>query len=352
MSFEITFLGCSGGPAESSNCAILIKPALLSYNDVLDQPNGPLIMIDAGAGMLSLAELIGNEVKSPTRLLLLYDDSLPISEYIRVKRTFPFKNIRGPPIKTLSQILSKLGGILISHPHADHFQAVVLNLPAMIANSHKLPLHGSKFTMETLKMHIFNGYVWPDMVLLGVLKLNLLPSLVDTVICNETYSVTRFELTHGIVSETKEVYESLAFLLTMTATNEKILVFGDFESDTVLGQTKNKIVWSAIAPFILDGSLKCIILECSIHTVAPGTDLYGHLTPRHLIEELLVLNTILSVKKRKPLKDFHIFVTHVKENIEGFDPRRKIKLELEDLNVEHGLGINISMALSGLSVVI
>lgn len=352
MSFEITFLGCSGGPFEASNCAVLIKPALLSYNNVLDLPNGPLIMIDAGAGMLSLAELIANEIKSPARLLLLYDDSLQISEYMKVKRTYPFRNIKGPPIRALSQIFSKLGGALISHPHADHVQAVVLNLPGMIANAHKLPLYGSHFTMETLRTHVFNGYFWPDMVLLGVLKLSILPTLVNTVICSDTYSVTRFELSHGIVSDSKEIYESLAFLLTMNATNERILVFGDFESDTVLGQTRNKVVWSAVAPFILDGSLKCIILECSIHSVAAGTDLYGHLTPRHLIEELLVLNSLISAKKKKPLKNFHIFVTHVKENIEGLDPRRKIKLELEELNAEHGLGLNISVALSGLSVII
>lgn len=352
MSFEITFLGCSGGPVESSNCAILIKPALLSYKNILDLPNGPLIMIDAGAGMLSLAELVANEAKSPNRLLLLYHDSLPISEYTKVKRTYPFRNVTGPPIRVLSQIFAKVAGTLISHPHADHFQAVVLNLPGMTANAHKMPLYGSEFTMDTLKTHVFNGYVWPDMVKLGILKLNTLPSLVETVICNDTYSVTRFDLSHGRISDSNETYESLAFLLTTIATNDKILVFGDFESDTILGQSKNRSVWSAITPFVLDGSLKCMILECSIHSVAPGTELYGHLTPRHLMEELLVLNDFLSTKKRKPLKDFHIFVTHVKENIDGFDPRRKIKLELEELNAEHGLGISISMALSGLSVII
>lgn len=352
MSFEITFLGCSGGPFEYSNCAMLVKPAHVTYSEILEQPSGPLVMVDAGSGILLLAELIANEAKVSTRLLLLYEDSLPVSEYIKVRRSYPFKDLKGSPIKLLSLIFSKLAGTLLSHPHGDHFMAIVLNLPDMLENSTKLPLYGSEFTADALKKHVFNGYVWPDMVQLGGLELNVLPTFKDTSICNGAYSVTRYDLSHGRLNGTKETYQSLAFLLTCNVSNVKLLAFGDFEADTELGLARNRFVWDSVAPFITDETLKCIILECSIEIVAPRTELYGHLTPRHLIEELSVLSSLLDSRKRKPLKGFQIIVTHVKENFEGKDPRRKIKTELDRLNQQHDLGLNISMAISGVSVIV
>lgn len=351
MSFEITFLGCSGGPIESSNCAILVKPANLSYGDILKQPNAPLLLIDAGAGLLLLAETIANEGYPPNRLLMLYKDSLPLDSYIKVRRSHPFKDLKGPPIRLLAEILSKLSGALISHPHADHILAVVLNSPGMCKSS-TLQLYGSEFTMETMRNHVFNGYVWPKMVELGVLQLNVVSPLQPTPMCTDAYTVTRFNLSHGKIDGSSKSYESLAFLLTCSASGSKLLAFGDFEADSVLGLQRNRAVWEYVAPYILDGSLKCIILECSTHSASPDTELYGHLTPRHLIEELNVLYKLASVKKRNPLKNLDIIITHVKENTEGRDPRRQIQSELEELNSHLGLGLKITMALSGISIVI
>lgn len=351
MSFEITFLGCSGGPIESSNCAILVKPANLSYLDIINQPSAPLLLIDAGAGLHLLAETIANEEYPPNRLLKLYEDSLPIESYISVQRSHPFKDLKGPPIRLLACILSKLSGALISHPHADHILAVVLNSPGM-CNKHKLQLYGSEFTMNTINKHVFNGYVWPKMTQLGALQLNVVPSSQATSICMDVYTITRFDLSHGKVNGSEETYESLAFLLACNASAKKILVFGDFESDSVLGLKRNKYIWEHIVPYIADGSLKCIILECSTHSDSPDTELYGHLTPRHLIKELNILHKLASLRKENPLKNFDIIITHVKENLEGSDPRRQIQSELEELNEQYGLGLKITMALSGISFVI
>lgn len=351
MSFELSFLGCSGGPVETSNCAILVKPAQIPYSDILTLPDAPFFMIDGGAGLLLLAELIADEEKQP-KLLLLYEDSLLVEKYMNVKRTFPFRTLKGPAIALLAAVLAKVAGALITHPHADHVLAIVLNLPGMVGKRASLPLYGSQFTMDTLQNHIFNGHVWPDMVLLGVLELNSLSSKVPTDICNNAFSVIRFDLSHGIIHDTKETYESLAYLVTCSQSHSKILAFGDFEADSVLGLHKNLLIWKHVAPFVIDGSLKCIILECSMHSVAPDAQLYGHLTPRHLIEELEILNEILKTMKIDPLQDLHIVVTHVKENIEGQDPRRRIQKELNELNDASGLGLRITMALSGVSMVV
>ena len=348
--FEITFLGSSGGPVEASNCAVLVKPAALSYSQVLKLPHKPLVLVDAGAGLLLLAELVADDVRRPARLLLLYSDSVPVDRYMKVVRTHPFRDLPGAPISVLNAILSKVGAVLISHPHLDHVLALVLNLPAM-DDAAPCGVYGSAFTMDALQTHLFNGVVWPDMVHAGVLQLNVVEPLYETRICGDTYSVVRFPLSHGRTCSS-ETYESLAFLLTCTDSGAKILIFGDFEVDSVLRLAHNHPVWRHVAPFVLDGSLRCVVLECSMPNAAPEKKLYGHFKPCHLIQELAVLAAIVGEHEKMPLRDLHVVVTHVKENIQGADPRRTIQNELEELNCQAGLGARFTMALCGVSFVV
>lgn len=63
MSFEITFLGSSGGPVEGTTCSIMIKPRKVSYQDILTKKlYHQLITIDAGSGLAQLTETIYNEI--------------------------------------------------------------------------------------------------------------------------------------------------------------------------------------------------------------------------------------------------------------------------------------------------
>ena len=370
MSFEITFLGTSGGPLELGNCAILVKPALLLYSAILESRDRPLFSIDAGSGWHALAEVILSdrryalETSSPQNgnlgQLALYEDSLQPHEYLNVPYTYPYSKLEGSPLMLLQQIFSKMSALLLSHPHLDHIQAMVLNLAGGCESQEKTTMYGSKFTTDALNTHVFNGVIWPDLVLLGMLELETVTQEKEFSIAQNRYKVTYFEVSHGVVANKgrhEGPYSSLAFLVCDQENSAKMLVFGDFEADSILREEKNSLIWKHVAPFILDGSLKCVILECSTYSRQPGVNLYGHMTPVHVMAELQRLETFCAEKAGKRqsssfVKNLNVIVTHVKETYDSRDPRRRILEELQQLNDSLGLHLNISIATNGILVVV
>lgn len=85
------------------------------------------------------------------------------------------------------------------------------------------------------------------------------------------------------------VSESSASFLRDAATAREVLVFGDVEPDSLSLSPRNRRVWREAAPKIADGNLAAICIECSYDDAQPDDCLYGHLTPRFLMEELGVL---------------------------------------------------------------
>lgn len=348
MSFDITFLGTLGGPIEASTCALLVKPHGVEYS-AISPANLPLLQIDAGSGYLLLAELIADK-QSPSRLLRLYGDCGKIEDYVELKPCFPFADLSENAFGSLKRVMLCVPTVLLTHPHLDHIAALVLNLAEVDFKNNGLTVYGSQFTAETLKKHIFNGKVWPDMISLGTFALAPVEAKSPFTTNNGIYKVTMFELQHGVTqSDNGPVpYLSLAYLIHHIPSDSRLLVFGDFEADSNLGKEYNRQIWLKVAPFIADGSLKAIVLECSMATQKEPAELYGHLMPQHLIGELEVLLAFSS----KSLNGFNVIVTHVKDTPGALDPRKQVLQELRDLAKQSGLGVRFSMALSGLSVTI
>lgn len=86
-----------------------------------------------------------------------------------------------------------------------------------------------------------------------------------------------------------EPVRSSAFFILNEETASEILIFGDIEPDSVSISPQNYKIWRTAAPKIASGSLKAIFIECSYDDSVRDADLYGHLCPRHLIQELLFL---------------------------------------------------------------
>lgn len=83
--------------------------------------------------------------------------------------------------------------------------------------------------------------------------------------------------------------ESSAFFIQDEKTGHEIIIFGDIEPDSVSLEPRNKRVWEIAAPKIASGCLRAIFIECSYNDAVDDETLYGHLCPRHLIDELKVL---------------------------------------------------------------
>lgn len=349
MSFDITFLGALGGPIEASTCCLLVKPHDIDYADVILAPESPLLQVDAGSGCLLLAELIGDP-ESASRLLQLYADSAKIESYTSLRPCWPFSRLKGSPFRNLKRILQKVPTILVTHPHLDHIVALVLNSAEADFGSAGTTVHASEFTARALQDHIFNGKVWPDMVALRAFCLNTVEPQKPFETNSGLYSITMFPIQHGVVkSGTEKVpYLALAYFIHHTPSDAKLLIFGDFEADRVLGSDLNRQIWQKVARFVADGSLKAIVLECSMPTQKDPVELYGHLMPEHLIGEL---ETLLSFCK-SPLAGLNVIVTHVKDTPGGVDPRRLVLEQLRALASENKLEVSFSMALSGLTLTV
>lgn len=176
MSFEITFLGASGGPVEGTTCAIMIKPRKVSYRDILTKKlYQHLIVVDAGSGLSQLTETIFNELttQQPTsKLLNWYLDSLDVSQYTKLKVTMPFKDFGAHtnPFKLAQQIICKMSSYLITHPHLDHIASLVIN-SAGFSRLNPKNVYGSSYTIDALQRYVFNGIIWPNMPQFGVINM-------------------------------------------------------------------------------------------------------------------------------------------------------------------------------------
>lgn len=609
MSFELTFLGTSGGPLEGNTCSILLKSADISYETILDlnieEDNSlsvrsnsqdesrknsatsnvsttsttsttstksttsttsltnldpslrlykldELICVDAGSGMGKLTEIILQESKlqkSNCNLLDYYSDSESINFYYHpsIQITTPFIHFKQPnTIMYTKSIFQRLSNFLISHPHLDHVSSLVINSAGFATNNPPKQVWGSKYTINSLQNHYFNGVVWPNMPSFDILRLNQMkykqsnnvgrfkvkmfplshgelniitkkeknggkenelsleitgnrrhssittippgvnddeyiktklssklggssstntlsslnmqplesypasptnttnptkPQVSDSVLepasmattlqntssqpTNGSKSNSKFPLEDEVDDDAQSHYLSSAFLVTLTHTHthahahthththtvpsttnylspitpqeDSILIFGDFESDSVSHLNYNLTIWKeAAAPLIISGRLRAIVVECSNSFEIDENKLYGHLTPRHVVNELKVLERecrlllaersqgsppsevrepeIFVTENKKesdfeksfksttrnldqPLRGLNIIINHVKEPLlsnyrQIRDPRKQILLELNKLNEEEKLGVYFSVALSGTSIII
>ncbi|KAI5967159.1 PDE1 [Candida margitis] len=411
MSFEITFLGASGGPLEGNTCSLLLKSTSIGYSELLELETDPdsnpntyktnteeLLCIDAGSGMGKLTEIIYQESKyhkSACNLLNYYFDSEPIDYYYHkdVQRIEPFVKFNQYNTITYSKLLfNKLNNFLITHPHLDHVSSLVINSAGFTVNNPPKRVYGSKYTIKSLQQHYFNGIVWPNMPSFDILELTQLEF--ETTHKVGEYNVRMFPLSHGELNmiESKNAgrhssittipagvsedhykrsltgqrssdpdvhhYQSTSFLVSRN--DVYLLAFGDFESDMVSKLQRNQKIWKYVAPVVLQHKLKGVILECSNAGEPDPNKLYGHLTPKHVIYELKQLEQEckkLEKNTEHPLKGLNVIVNHVKEPIlsnlrEITDPRKRILTDLNKYNEEEGLGCYISIALSGTTIVL
>lgn len=95
------------------------------------------------------------------------------------------------------------------------------------------------------------------------------------------------------------VYDSSAYFIRDIATGKEVLIFGDIEPDSVSFSPRNKRVWSEAAPKIVAGQLGAVFIECSYDDSRSDDTLFGHLTPRYVMEELQVLGAQVQAYQRQ-----------------------------------------------------
>ncbi|MCR5886643.1 3',5'-cyclic-nucleotide phosphodiesterase [Hymenobacter sp. J193] len=215
-------------------------------------------------------------------------------------------------------------GYCLSHPHLDHVAGLLLNAP----DDARKPLYGLTGCLETLQKSYFNWQAWPNFgpggaaPALGKYMFQPLAPGPETALTGTDLFVRVFPLSHG------PGYESAAFLLRHRGSY--LLYLGDTGADALEKSGLLRALWQAVAPLVQRGQLKALFIEASYPNEQPENQLFGHLTPRLLLQELDVLAQLTGPKA---LRGLPVVVTHSKPTADNE------ALVQRQLGAANGLGV-------------
>ena len=208
----------------------------------------------------------------------------------------------------------------ISHAHLDHVAGLLLNAP----NDTPKPVFGLPDCLTTLQQHYFNWRAWPNFgtggpaPALGQYDLRALRPGQETAVAGTALRVRAYGLSHA------RPYQSTAFLVR-NADDQYLLYLGDTGADAQEQTTKLRELWQAVGPLLRRGQLRGIFIEASYPNAQLARQLYGHLTPALLMQELGALSAVAGTA----LRGLPVVITHLKP---GTGNEALIRQELEMAN--------------------
>jgi 3',5'-cyclic-nucleotide phosphodiesterase len=200
---------------------------------------------------------------------------------------------------------------------------LVINSPDDTAKT----IYGMPYTLKVLEEKYFTWAAWANFADAGeapaLKKYHYAPLEAgqETPLTGTGMQVTAFPLSHS------EPYQSTAFLLRNG--DAYLLYLGDTGADTIEHAGKLGKLWQVAGPLIRQGKLRAIFIETSFSNQQPAKLLFGHLTPRLLMDELKRLGQIAG---EAPMQNFPIVITHRKPSGEQ---ENVIRQELEAGNPLH-----------------
>jgi cAMP phosphodiesterase len=214
---------------------------------------------------------------------------------------------------------NNINSYFISHAHLDHTAGLIMNSP----NDKAKNLYGLASVLDVFKKNYFTWSAWANFGNEGeapILKKysyqTLTPKL-EIPIENTGLFVTPFVLSHV------KPYESTAFLVKNQ--DAYLLYLGDTGADRIEQSDQLAQLWQTIAPLVIKDQLKAIFIEVSFDNSVSEKALFGHLTPKLLMEEMAKLNQLTNGL----LKNTQLYVTHIKP---CDDCETKIKAEIQAAN--------------------
>ena len=227
------------------------------------------------------------------------------------------------PTNIETVLKNNIRGYLISHPHLDHVAGLIINSP----NDSNKNIYALPFTIQTLEDNYFSWKSWANFgdegekPLLKKYHYIHLAEDSEIILSNTDMYVTAFELSHS------NPYKSTAFLIRHDSSY--VLYLGDTGADSLEKSNKLALLWQHVAPLIRTNKLKAIFIETSFPDEQPLSQLFGHLTPALLMNEMQQLAILSGLKKLQQVK---IIITHIKP-VGNNDAL--IKKELTQLNTMH-----------------
>jgi cAMP phosphodiesterase len=229
------------------------------------------------------------------------------------------KQVTGPT--AVDVLKNNIKGYFISHGHLDHVSGLIINSPEDTAK----PIYALPEVIKVLREKYFTWDSWAnftnegDFPLLKKYTYKRLDTISEIEIDGTGLFLKAFELSH--VNPQKSTAALIRYNL------DYMLYLGDTGADAVEHSDKLFQLWKSIAPLIDGNRLKAIMIEVSFPDSQPDKLLFGHLTPRLLMQELTALAAMC--KKKNALKDLPVIITHMKPKA---NHEQIIKKELQQQN--------------------
>ncbi|HEY4290579.1 MAG TPA: 3',5'-cyclic-nucleotide phosphodiesterase [Puia sp.] len=203
-----------------------------------------------------------------------------------------------------SEVLrNTIKGYFISHPHLDHVAGLIINSPDDSSKN----IYGLPACLSVLKDKYFSWQSWANFADDGekpLLKkyhyVTLQPEQEIAAERTPLY-IRAWPLSHG------KPYESTAFLVR--SRDNYLLYLGDTGADTIEQSHRLYSLWMGISPLVRAGKLKAIFIETSFPNEQPDKLLFGHLTPKLLMQEMQALEKLAGTGS---LKGLPVVITHQK----------------------------------------
>ncbi|AEO69032.1 uncharacterized protein THITE_121750 [Thermothielavioides terrestris NRRL 8126] len=351
---QVIVLGSGGGPLENNVTAFLVRSLASGWG------KNSLIAVDAGVHLGAIKTIL--ERTQPASLGERDGPSLPhtLTAGPFAGLQIPHATADANAAYIHKDLIETY---LITHPHLDHISGFVINTAGLSGQRPKR-VAGLPSTIEALKTHVFNNVIWPNLSdenngaglvtyarlvdggspalgegegrgyleLCGHLTVKVLG--VSHGHCIEKHSHRGSSSTrHGsfdasiaailqqhermqiaspagrrgsslscppAADESTCVYDSSVYFIRDGVTGREILIFGDVEPDSVSLSPRNRQVWQAAAPKIAAGNLAGIFIECSYDDSRCMERLFGHLTPRYILEEMTALaEEVVAVRRER-----------------------------------------------------
>ena len=235
----------------------------------------------------------------------------------------------------------RVKGYMISHPHLDHVNGLIIVSP----DDSKKPIYGLPSVTRSLTDTYFNWVAWPNFSTEGK-KPTLGKYAYVHPTSNKALPVDGTELTVRAYPLSHAGMESTAFLLR-DKYGKSVVYLGDVGPDAVEKSDKLQQLWQALAPEIKAGRLKGMVIETSFTNETPDHLLFGHLTPKWLLHELTVLESLAG---KGSLKGLEVVVSHVKYSLDKGDMVRDVIAgQLKDGNT---LGVEFTIPDQGEVIVL
>jgi len=248
-----------------------------------------------------------------------------------IERAIDHKVFAIPAEQVLRQYIK---GYFISHAHLDHIAGLIINSPDDTAKT----IYALGSTIETIKKDYFTWESWANFADDGeapaLKKYHYQILAPDTTISikNTAMTVKAFPLSHSNLTST-------AFLLN--SNGAYILYLGDTGPDEIEKSYNLHILWQAIAPLVKNRTLKAIMIETSFPDEQPDKTVFGHLTPRWLMNEM---HDLAALTGNSSLKGFKVIITHVKP------PLTNITTLKTQLKAENDLQLNLIFPQQGRAI--